>query len=358
MLDFGLRKMIRDGSFDAIFDKHFGKDLAELKLGQKIPSSRGGLPPVDGVDIGMSARKIAGRVRRRMVRMAGGWSVLLAGLAVASAAAAMDVVKPFRAESDLVRYAFHYELLDQVLQRTVGDYGAYSMQPYTAPISSARGHQEAVRGELLNLLISDAGHKIIDEGMIPIPFPLDKGLLGYRVSLIRKENQAKIDQVKTLDDLRALKVGQGGGWGDVKIFEHNRVPIELSSTYEGVFAMLMRGRFDLFPRGATEVVQEMAAYGPQYPDLTIERHLLIKYPYAQFFYVSKSSPHLAKRLADGLEKMRRDGSFDALFNKHFARTLGTLGLPERTVIELENPYLPAWVPVQRKGLWFDARGLR
>ncbi len=29
-------------------------------------------------------------------------------------------------------------------------------------------------------MISDVGHKELDEGMIPVPFPIDKGLLGYR----------------------------------------------------------------------------------------------------------------------------------------------------------------------------------
>lgn len=47
--------------------------------------------------------------------------------------------------------------------------------------------------------------------------------------------------------------------------------------------------------------------------------------------------HLAAHQFDeaAAEIMHRDGSFDALFDKHFARTLATLRLPERTVIELE-----------------------
>lgn len=281
---------------------------------------------------------------------------LLLFATMAAQVLAMDIVKPFKAESDLVRYAYHYELLDAALERTAAAYGPYVMQPYVEPIAVARGHQEALRGVLLNVLISDAGHKHIDEGMIPIPYPLDKGLLGHRVSLILKQTQAKIERVHTIADLRALKVGQGKNWGDVKIFEYNRIPIEqATTTYEGVFAMLIRGRFDLFPRGATEVVQELAAYGPDYPELAIDRHLLIRYPYAQFFYVSKSAPRLAARLKDGLEQMVRDGSFDALFDKHFAKGVAELELDRRVVVELENPYLPSWVPFDRKELWFDPK---
>jgi hypothetical protein len=277
-------------------------------------------------------------------------------LALATTSGATDVVKPFKAESDLVRYAYHYELLDAALKRTTAEYGPYVMQPYTEPISSARGAQEAIRGELLNVYFSDVGHRNIDEGMIPIPYPVDKGLLGYRICLITRQNQARIDRIHTIDQLRTLKVGQGRGWGDVKIFEHNRIPLDSTGAYESLFAMLARGRFDLFPRGATEVEQELAAYGPRYPELAIDRHLLIRYPFSQFFYVSKSAPRLAARLEDGLEQMIRDGSFDALFDKHFAKRLARLNLGQRVVIELENPYLPAWVPLQRKELWFDPGG--
>ncbi len=280
---------------------------------------------------------------------------LLAWTATVTSAPAIDVAKPFKAESDLVRYAYHYELLDAVLKHTVAKYGPYVMQPYVEPISSARGWEEALRGELINVYFSDAGHRIIDEGMIPIPYPVDKGLLGYRVCLIVKQDQPRFDRIHSLEQLHSLTIGQGRDWGDVKIYEYNRIPVDTTSTYDSLFSMLVRGRFDLFPRGATEIQQEMAAYGPRYPDLAIERHMLIRYPFAQFFYVSKSAPHLAARLKEGFEQMIRDGSFDALFNSHFARSLRELRLQERVILDLENPYLPAWVPLHRKELWFDVK---
>jgi len=289
------------------------------------------------------------------------WRMLIALLTLTATAAstpAIDVVRPFKAESDLVRYAYHYELLDALLKRTVARYGSFVMRPYTEPISSARGWQEALSGELLNVYFSDVGHRIIDEGMIPIPYPVDKGLLGYRICLIVKQDQAKIDRIDSIDQLRALTVGQGRDWGDVKIYEYNRIPIDSTSTYDSLFAMLAHGRFDLFPRGATEIQQEMAAYGPRYPDLVIDRHLLVRYPFAQFFYVSKSAPRLAARLEDGFEQMVRDGSFDALFNRHFARSLRELELHGRVIIDLDNPFLPAWVPLDRKELWFNVETVK
>ncbi len=282
------------------------------------------------------------------------WIILavLAWTALTAPAVAMDVVKALKGEEYQVRYAYHWELLDQVLKSTTAEFGPYIEQPYLAPISVARGHQEGGKGELLNLLISDVGHKILDGGMIPSPFPIDKGLLGYRVSLIARWTQDKINKINTLDELRTLTTGSGSDWGDVRIYRYNNVPVETSQTYEALFTMLIHGRFDLFPRGATEVAQEMAGYGPQYPELAIEQHLLIRYPFAQCFYVSKSEPHLAQRIRYGLEQMTKDGRFEALFNKHFAQPLAALKLSERVIIELKNPYLPAWVPLDRPELWY------
>jgi hypothetical protein len=276
-------------------------------------------------------------------------------IATTSSALAVDVVKTLKAQQDTVRYAYHFELLGEVLKKTAAQYGAYVEQPYTVPMSSARQNQEAVEGKLINVLISDVGHQELDEGMIPVQFPIDKGLLGYRVALIAMPNQSKINNVTNLEELRTLIVGQGTHWGDVQIYEYNHVPIETAANYESLFPMLMRGRFDLFPRGVTEVFPELAAYRGQYPDLAIEEHLLIKYPFAQYFYVSKSEPALAERIKDGLEQMVKDGSFDVLFNKHFAKSLTDLKLGQRVVIELENPFLPASVPFGRKELWIDAK---
>lgn len=284
------------------------------------------------------------------------WSTFVAVLILAvtmSSTMAADVVMPLKAEEYLVRYSYPFELLDEVLKRTIATHGPYREQPYTDPISVARSHQLAVTGELINVMVSDVGHEEFDQGMIPVPFPIDKGLLGYRVALISRGNEGKIGKVKTIDQFRSLMIGQGRDWGDVRIYEYNRVPITTADTYESLFLMLLHDRFDLFPRGVTEVALEFASYGPRYPELAIDQHLLIKYPYAQCFYVSKSAPHLAERLKDGLEQMARDGSFDALFDTYFSKTLADLNLGRRVVITLENPFLPAWVPFDRPELWYD-----
>jgi hypothetical protein len=140
----------------------------------------------------------------------------LIALTMTSTVCAQDVVKPLKSEEFKVRYAYAFELLTEVLQRTTPQYGPYVEQAYTDEISVARSHLEAIKSTRINVMISDVGHKELDEGMIPIPFPIDKGLLGYRVALISKGSQEKIAQVQTLDQFRTLSVGQGALWGDVR----------------------------------------------------------------------------------------------------------------------------------------------
>lgn len=44
-----------------------------------------------------------------------------------------------------------------------------------------------------------------------------------------------------------------------------------------------------------------------------------------------------------------------LFLQHFSTAIQQADFKSRTVIELENPILPAETPLQNKALWFDPR---
>ncbi|HEX3571054.1 MAG TPA: hypothetical protein VHU44_09555 [Acidobacteriaceae bacterium] len=266
-------------------------------------------------------------------------------------AVAEDVVRPLT--FGYINDTYELVLLHEALERTRPDYGAYETQPYTEKLSLPRAIQLAIEGRLVNVLTAGVGEPAPEREMIPVPFPLDKGLLGYRVALIDRHSQDRLSHINSIEDLRRMRIGQGIGWGDLPIYEHEGIQVETTTDYDLLTVMLLHGRFDLYPRGLYEIAPEMAERGERYPDLAVEQHLLLHYPYCEAFYVSRSAPRLAARLTAGLERMRADGSFDALFARHFGKLFANLHLRQRVLIELENPSLPAWVPIKRKELWFN-----
>ena len=242
-----------------------------------------------------------------------------------------------------VSLRYGYDVLDAALERSVVRYGSYRVEPVLTELSVARLHKEAVKGEMINVVVSAAVRREMDEELIPIHIALDKGLNGFRVAIIRASDQERLARLGDIAGLRQMRIGIGEQWNDVPIYQHNNVPLVAAKDYELPLSMLERERFDLFPRPATGVLSEYNAYKNQYPDLVIEQRLLIHYPLGMYAFVSKSTPRLAERIRYGLEEMQKDGSFDKYFEKYFGEIAADLHLSTRTMIELENPYLPAWV---------------
>lgn len=209
---------------------------------------------------------------------------------VSGAAGAQDVVKVPR-PPNFVRFAYHYGLLDEILRRTVGTHGPYIDQPCTEPLSTARLLQEAIKGELINVLALDVGIDLINDNMIPIPYPIDKGLLGYRVALIAGENQARIGAI------------------------NNGVPRALS---------------DARDRAATA-------------DQVSLRPVLLCQP----LRATARRAGQARPRGDARRWQLR-GDVPAAFRGADRRA----ALERAQGVELENPFLPRWVPFDRKELWF------
>ncbi|MFM0738240.1 hypothetical protein PQQ51_13440 [Paraburkholderia xenovorans] len=287
------------------------------------------------------------------------WSALGNAQASDSVAAAtpdaVTHVRIVRAHGDVVRDG-RWAFLITALDSTIAEYGPYEIDADWTRMSSQREINEVIAGRLVDVIASDTGHPDLNNGAIPIPIPIDKGLLGYRVALILQGQQPKFDGIHDVAGLRTLRIGQGEDWGDLPIYRLAGIPIVTASRYDLLFPMLAAGRFDMFPRGVVEITHELKAFRARYPHMAIESHLLIRYPYAQFFYVSPTQPLLAKRIRAGLEAMLKDGSFDALFNQHFAQSIADLHLARRVLIDLKNPLLPSWVPLARKELWLDPVG--
>jgi hypothetical protein len=299
-------------------------------------------------------------MRARSRRVTGSLRVLLSAVCSVAAAGSIAAQRPTSPESqDIVRrleigrlpisFNYGYEMLDAALDRSVARYGPYKIEPVVTNISVRRLNQAMETGDLVNVILGDTGPAGVDELFDPIriEIPLDKGLHGYRVAFIRAVDQDRVRRVHDLAGLRQLRIGQGEHWPDTRILESNDIQAITAREYESLLLMLESGRFDLFPRGATEILAEYDAYRNKHPKLAIDEHLLIHYPFAMVASVSRATPRLAERIRYGLQEMLRDGSFDRKFDRYFAQVDAVLHLQQRTVIELENPFLPAWAKIPR-----------
>ena len=187
--------------------------------------------------------------------------------------------------------------------------------------------------------------------LLPVRIPVDKGLIGWRLPLLRTDQAELLEKAETVADLRRWWAGQGHDWPDTVILQGNGLPVQTSDSYDTLFTMLQGGRFDYFPRSIMEIWNDIASRPGQ--PLVVDKHIVLHYPAAFYFFVSPRRPQLAKDLQAGLEKAIADGSFEALFQAHLGPFIERAQLRQRRVIVLRNPLLDsATLPLDRPEMWF------
>ncbi|MEG0008658.1 MAG: hypothetical protein RR721_09630 [Aeromonas sp.] len=198
--------------------------------------------------------------------------------------------------------------------------------------------QELRKGKTINVFWMGTSSDL-ESYLLPVPIPLFRGLEGLRISFIHSDAQEKFNQVNGLADLQKLKAAQGVGWADNKILEQAGIPT-YAGRYSNLFRLINDGdKLDFFPRNVVEIFAERAELAAQYPNLAIEQHLLLRYPFAEFFFVSPESPKLAKAIQTGLERAYADGSFMAFYRESpkIREALASANLDRRLTIHLTNP---------------------
>lgn len=172
-----------------------------------------------------------------------------------------------------------------------------------------------------------------------IPIPVDGGLLGFRVCLVKPESLPRFEGVTDLDSIResGIRIGQGAHWPDTPILEANGLTVVTHPRYEILFGMLRNERFDCYARGVSEVLYDIEFN--RITDLVIEPNILLAYAMPSYLFVAPEDYLTAHRLQLGLERAIVDGSFARYLKTHFARAVSELGLDRRRVITMENPYL-------------------
>ncbi len=246
----------------------------------------------------------------------------------------LTVKVPSRPINDLDS-EYQLKLLELALDRAGQP---YKLERVDLNLNQFTLQQELRKGKTINVFWMGTS-SALESALIPVPIPLFRGLEGLRLSFIHSDAQEKFNQVNSLADLKQLKAAQGVGWADNKILEQAGI-----ATYAGRYSNLFRlindgDKLDFFPRGLVEIFAERRELAAQYPNLAIEQHLLIRYPFAEFFFVSPESPKLAKAIQTGLERAYADGSFMTFFheNPRIREALASANLEQRVTISLPNP---------------------
>jgi len=254
-------------------------------------------------------------------------------------------------QDDRNRYA--WTLLAAALDHTRDRYGDYSLtasdiideRPNAYTLMTGEG------GITVSVFTPRAAY---DGKLIPVRIPIDRGMLGLRVLLIHAADQKIYNQVRTLADLRRIRFGALAPWVDVTILRNAGLSVVTGSSFDGLFKMLVAGRFDAFSRGYGEATAELAQRRQDLPGIVIESHLLFRIPMPVYFWFadSEAGRRRAVRVREGLLAMIDDGSFDTLFRAEFGPIVERLNSEHRRIIDIANPLLGPDEPLDDDRLWF------
>lgn len=188
-----------------------------------------------------------------------------------------------------------------------------------------------------------------ESSLLPIPIPIERGLMGWRIALIRHADRERWRSLRTLSELTPFVAGQKHDWPDTEVLRANGLQVQTSAQYESLFRMLQLGRVDYFPRSVLEIESELDTHRDM--DLDIDPYLLLQYPSTMYFFVRPGRESLAEDLRSGLERAQADGSFERLFQRTFSTVITRLRLQQRHVLRLHHPAQSSTLPLHRKDLW-------
>ena len=240
---------------------------------------------------------------------------------------------PILAENKLQHQYFH-ELLKTALEED-----GHKVELITETLPQKRIYSYLDEGHISIYWLLKSEYR--DSQYIPVDVSLTDGLIGKRILFIRKEDQEVYSSIKNLEDFRNLNsLGYlGNGWFDVKVWKENKLRYyEISGNWQKIFSMVLHGREqNYFPRGLNEIITESKTY----PELAIEKNLVLIYDRDFCFYLSKTGKNAGAKYSDiitkSLKKASRNGLIDKLVQKYWGNDLKELNYSKRTKIYLKTP---------------------
>lgn len=188
--------------------------------------------------------------------------------------------------------------------------------------------------------------------LLTVPVPLQRGLLGHRVLIVNSESAPLFGEVETLEDLQALEIGSGINWPDTEILKSAGFSVS-EGRYKNLFKMVDRNRIASYARAVSEPFAEVAARADEMPNLEIDQHVMIVYPFDVFYFLNKQDKERYDVLMQGLMRAYEDGSFMAYFENHpFVKSVfKEANIDNRLRFDISNPLLPADIAAIPDRFW-------
>lgn len=266
----------------------------------------------------------------------------LAESPAAGAAPTANEVRLWNGNKTESRQQYEREILEAALRVTNSSHGNWKLQEDLTDYPLAADEAGVFRSKGFDIFGTVAGNiKLANEKKILIPMPLMKGLLGYRILIIRASDKEKFAAIKSAQQLQQLRMGIPSTWADAELFRYNGYKVEERGSFDDLFVRLENNEFDYVTFGANEVTGVFNERAAKSGKLMVDSSLLVFYPFPLVFYVNPDNKALAERVTQGLQTINGNGELDKIFNRYFAADLNTVDLPPRTMITLENPILPS-----------------
>lgn len=266
---------------------------------------------------------------------------------------AKDIIKINKGRSvkDL-RSRYNFEILHKAMQLTEPEFGEYEIKIVIKGIPSIRLRQMIGAGDIINIAMVVTTPEW-EAAAVPIRIPLRLGILNYRLLLTNKNKLNEFVDVKTIEQLKEKSVGLRRHWATWQTMNNLGYTVVNAYSYEAIFAMLDKGRFDYIPRGVHEIYDEINIRKNELKNLTVEPNLALYIPAPFYVFISPNEPRLVKRFQLGLNRMVEQGILRDMLNKHYAKFLKRADLKNRLILNVGNPDLPIDTPIDRKELWLN-----
>ncbi|HRH78632.1 MAG TPA: hypothetical protein PK129_14895, partial [Cellvibrionaceae bacterium] len=107
--------------------------------------------------------------------------------------------------------AYQKDLLQLMLQNTVPEFGAYSLELFSVPLSTNRSKLTLQQGDKVNVLFASEwqGLGVSDEQVLSLELPIYYGLHGLRQLIVRSADQALFAKINSVSQFKTLICGQG-----------------------------------------------------------------------------------------------------------------------------------------------------